>query len=124
MPCGVHHKEQEMQPISSIGQMPEQFSERDMAIVIQRAAGKTVPQIAVDLDCSVDTVYRRLRDPLVKAAITDLRGAELRPHLEMTSKQVHACIERLCEIRDNPKVAASSRVRAAGAIIELFLKLH
>lgn len=105
-----------LQDLSSIGNL----NERDNTVVARRLAGQTVPEIAVALGCSVDTVYRSLRRPAVRVALAMARSEEIRPLLNQAVAAVRPSVQTLEAIRDDEANSAAVRAGAAKALLDWF----
>lgn len=93
--------------------------DRDSVIVTARLAGLTIPEIAVQTGYSTDTIYRRLRDPHVKAALTEGRAAAVAPMVRQALTEVERSVKVLAEVRDNA-ARDSDKTRAAVELLNWF----
>jgi AcrR family transcriptional regulator len=102
---------------------PATRADIDDAIVELMVAGMTTAEVAAAIGRSASTVYRRLRSPAVRARITEGRAEVLRPHLRALQSATGRAIDYLVQVLDLPNHHASTKVRAAVAIVELAMKL-
>jgi hypothetical protein len=96
------------------------LTDRDALIVSRTIAGKTPTAIAAELDVSVHTVYRRLKHPHVRLALTEARTGEVRPLVNQALGEVQKSIERLVAVRDGETTRDGDRIRASVAILDWF----
>lgn len=96
------------------------LDDRDGLIVARTVAGKTPTAIAAELDVSVHTVYRRLKQPHVRLALTEARAAEVRPLVEQAVGEARKSVARLVGVRDADTTRDGDRIRASTAILDWF----
>src|SRR5687767_506173 len=95
----------------------EALDARDALIVARTVAGDTPTAIAAAEGVSVHTVYRRLKLPHVRIAITEARAAEVRPLVDQATGEVSRSVATLVAIRDNEELRADVRIRAATSLL-------
>lgn len=100
------------------------LSAKDERIAELFAAGVSVPDIVTDTGYGWSTVYRKLRHPLIRARISELRGEQLRPILDLVRSQLQANVERLAAVRDGAEERTADRINAVKELNDFFLRLH
>jgi hypothetical protein len=91
------------------------LSAKDERIADLYSAGFQPAQIACELSCSVQTVYRKLKFPGIKARIADVRTARLQPVLVDAEVQVRENLRFYARVRDTDDGTVSMRDRIAAA---------
>jgi hypothetical protein len=109
-----------MQAVSNVARL----TDTEIAIAQYRAAGRSVPEIAVAVGRSHDAVYRALRKPAVKVVVAEGRALELQPSYDLARSQVERSIAKLVEVRDADRTTDANRIRASLAIAELAMSLR
>lgn len=102
---------------------PEEVRQREEAIAQLRAAGMTVPEIAAHEQCPATVVYSVLRQPNVKALVTEHRAASLNPMLTTALSEVEKSVKALADIRDS-EAKPGERANAAAKLLKWFLEVH
>lgn len=87
------------------------------------ASGHTVAQVAAAVGCSAATVYRKLRDPVIRAAVSERRASELNPVVTELRNELLATVRYYAEVRDDADEATRDRLRAGDSIVDAFVKL-
>ncbi|MCE9567791.1 MAG: hypothetical protein K8U57_37810 [Planctomycetes bacterium] len=110
-------RDTEKQPVKARGR-----SAADESLAAALAAGKTVADAATVAGVSETTVYRRLREPLFRARVSELRG-------EMTSRAAGQLADGLADATAVLRSLLTSadedvRFKTASKIIELSLRVR
>lgn len=85
--------------------------------------GKTVKEIAGQLDLDHNTVRRRLNKPATRAWITRQRAELLIPLQNLIHSELVNSLKVITSIRDNALAADRDRLAAAGKILDLAFKV-
>lgn len=101
-----------------------QLSPLDERIVILIVSGMSATKAAAELGVSSQTVYRHIRRPLVRTAISELRAGEFNDAAALGRREVRRSMETLIALRDDDDGHPSTRLRAAEAVIKLTTDLH
>ena len=100
------------------------FSPEDALMIEALVAGKSHSEVAAVGGVSTQTVYRRLRDPRFRAAVSEGRARLWLPDADRLRREVSKSIDTLVAIRDNERTQDRTRAGVAKDIIELAVKLH
>ncbi len=95
----------------------------DAQLVAALAAGKTVEEAAARAGVSVRTVFRRLQEPAFQDAVTEARDDLVERAVADATAAMGEAVQTLRALLD-PKHAATARLGAARALLELTLKLR
>lgn len=84
-------------------------------------SGATLSAAAEAAGCDLTTVRARLEDPSFRAELELAREDVLRAVVDRIGHEAMRSVQVLAAIRDNPRAATSSRVRAADRLLQLAL---
>lgn len=95
---------------------------RHEAVIAALVAGRTSTEAASEAGVSVNTVYRYLRDPKFRLALSAAQAQQWAPAATRLRASVDRAIEKLEALMDDDHVHASTQLRAAVSILEMALK--
>lgn len=96
-----------------------QDGQRDGVIVATIAAGGTREAAAAASGASARTVYRRLNDPEVAAAIADARARIARDVLTRAADNAAAAVDTLARIMRDADAPEAARIAAARTLLQV-----
>jgi len=104
----------------SVTEQNDGIDARDEELVHLLASGRSTAEVAVALNCSLATIYRRLRRPRVRAALVSARLERWRPVADELRGGVLVAVRRLLHLVEHGR--ESTQVKAAVAVASLALK--
>jgi len=105
-------------------QLAAGLDEVDIALIAALAAGASTTEAATAASVSATTAYRRMQSAAFRAALAEAKAGRWKPDAERLREEVSLSIARLVELRDSSTTHASTKLRAAVAIVELAIRLH
>ena len=91
-------------------------------LVVAAAAGRPIAEIADAAGTSVSTAQRRLRDPQVRQAVSDMRVAALERTADRLSELCGRALDKLREWLEDE--SATIRLRTAELILNAAMRYH
>lgn len=88
------------------------------------ADGETTADACKIVNISYTSGLRILRDPETRARLSQMQSDKLRPAYSLLVTEMRNSVQRLAQLRDDPLVHSSTRVKAAVSLCELGLRLH
>lgn len=114
-----------MADLTEINDQPEgDLRPEDVKLLDALTAGGTNREAAAMLGESESSVYRRLRNPAVRAALAARRETLFQHHAALTAVETRKAIEKFAAIRDDPESTTDQKIDACARICDLALKLR
>lgn len=88
------------------------------------AAGASITNAAALAGCSTKTVARRLANPEFRSRLNGLRAEQFADVATMLRAELPPTIKQAIAIRDDPDVAAGTRLQACTVIVAWATKFH
>ena len=101
-----------------------ELDDADYRAIVELAAGNGDIKAATAAGYCVGTLARRKRNPVFRAYLSDMRAEQLRSQSNTILDQVKPSVDRLAQLRDDPEVRDSTKVRAATALLDYAIRLR
>jgi len=96
----------------------------DPVLQLARARGLTLEQAAKLAGCSIDTAFRRERDPGYLAGIDQIRERMIGEGVNLLAASFAKAINKVLEIMENGDVPHAVQLKAAQQVIDSLLKVR
>lgn len=96
---------------------------RDEAVITAILTNPTIKAAAASLNCSESAIYKRLKEPKFKTALSERRSMLLEEAMNVLQSRMLEAVEIISGIMNNTEAPPQTRLNAAECLIRNAVKL-